>query len=225
MSNLPDKDLDFKSAIEFCTAKINDYQPLKFSSDGVVRAAVMILFINKNDIPHLIFTQRTELVEHHKGQVSFPGGAKDASDSSLLQTALRETEEEIGVNSRQIELIGEADDFVTVTNFLVTPFVGILHPPFKFRLSEDEVEEVLQVPLSLFLEDTRFEVKKWNYRGKKYDVYFYYHNKHVIWGATAFILNRFIDLVFGYNPAPNPVYEDPRHNNYLKENKFRGGRR
>jgi len=124
-----------------------------------------------------------------------------------------------------VEVLGQVDDFLTITDFLVRPFVGILQPPLQFSLSENEVDEVLEVPLSLFLDDSRFEVKEWEHGGRKYDVYFYNYYQHVIWGATGFIVNRFIDIVFGYNPAPNPIYEDPRNVHYLRENRVRGGSR
>ncbi len=217
--------IDYRQAVERVYQKLRDHQPLQISPNGARLSAVMILFVNKENVPYLVFTKRTELVEHHKGQISFPGGARDTEDRTILRTALRETHEEIGIAPEEVKILGQADDFFTVTNFLVTPFIGTLEQPYRFTPNHDEVAEVIEVPLSLFLDDAHFEVKKWDYRGRGYDVYFYYYHHHVIWGATAFILNRFLDVVFEYNPAPNPVTEDPRNEEYLNQNKIRGSSR
>ena len=222
---VPVKSLNTRETIERIRERLSQYQPLRFEFPGAIPAAVLILFTDRAGEPHLIFTRRTEDVDTHKGQISFPGGSRDASDQSLLITALRETEEEIGVDPTNIEVLGQLDDFLTVTDFLISPFVGYLKNQTTFKLSSQEVAELLIVPFSVFLTDQHFEVKKWEYRQRFYDVYFYYYGKHVIWGATAFILNRVIDVVFGYNPAPNPVYRDPRNLHYLLENKHRSGTR
>ncbi len=218
MREAQNKIQNFQQAEETIRRVLKTYQPRKLSVNGSQQASVLIPLLNRESVPYLIFTRRTELVEHHKGQISFPGGMHDRADTSLLQTALRETDEEIGVHPEEIQVIGQLDDLYTVTNFLITPFVGILKPSPSFRLSTDEVAEVLEVPLSLFLTNEHFEIKKWEYRGKFYEVYFYHFHDHVIWGATGFIVNRFIHVVFGYNPAPNPVYRDPRNEAYLQEN-------
>ena len=197
--------IDFQSAIQLVESKLRNYRPQHIQGKGVKRSAVMILFINKQNIPYLIFTKRTEWVENHKGQISFPGGMQDAADADLFQTAQRETFEEIGIKPEQIRLLGQLDDFYTVTNFIISPFVGLLADDFLYRINECEVAKVLEVPLSLFLSSDKFEVKKWPYQNKLYDVYFYHYQQEVIWGATAFIINRFIDRVFQYNPAPNSM--------------------
>ncbi len=219
------RDIAFAEAIQIIKSRLDKYHANQISLNGAIPAAVMILMVNMENIPHVLFTRRTELVETHKGQISFPGGAQDPPDKNLLQTAIRETEEEIGIKPDKIEVLGQLDDFLTITDFLIRPFAGILQPPLKFRLSEDEVDEVFQAPLSLFLEESHFEVKKWEHAGRNYDVYFYTYRNHVIWGATAFILNHFIDVVFGYNPAPNPIYRDPRNLGYLRENRHRGSKK
>jgi 8-oxo-dGTP pyrophosphatase MutT (NUDIX family) len=225
MSESPLKNIDFQEAVKLVTSRLSDYQPMRLYKDGIRSSAVMILLLNKMDVPHILFTKRTDLVETHKGQISFPGGVADSSDESLLHTALRETHEEIGINSDLIEPLGQLDDFYTITEFIVSPFAGFVNSTFEYQINHSEVAEVLEVPLSLFLMNQNFEVKKWEHKGTYYDVYFYYYGESVIWGATAFILNRFVHQVFGYNPAPNPVSEDPRNVHYLRENKVRKGSR
>ncbi len=204
------KILDFHSVIQQVESTLQNYRPQTIHREGMKRSAVMILFINKQSIPHIIFTRRTEWVETHKGQISFPGGMQDEKDGDLLHTAKRETFEEIGIRSDQMRILGQLDDFFTVTNFIVTPFVGYLPDSFSYRVNEQEVARVLEVPLEVFLRSDKFEVKKWPHKNHLYDVFFYYYEQEVIWGVTAFILNRFIDLVFHYNPAPASLTFDPR---------------
>ena len=215
------KGIGFQDTLDQTRSILSRYEPRKVTMPNKKAAAVMILFINKADTPHIIFTQRTDTVETHKGQISFPGGVQDSLDENLIQTAKRETYEEIGIPQDLIWDLGQLDDFYTVTDFIVSPFSGYITSRFNYLLNEHEVAEVLEVPLDLFLDDTHFEVKKWDHKGRLYDVYFYNYNGRTIWGATAYILNRFIDLVFNYNPAPNPVVEDPRNEHYLTENKKR----
>lgn len=218
------KTMEFDQAIRRIKAFLKNYRPQRIALAEMVPAAVLIPILNKNAEAHVLFTLRTDHVEHHKGQVSFPGGAKEEPDADLQQTAVRETIEEIGQPDGQIEILGALDDFLTVTNFLVTPFVGILPYPYPYRLNRREVAEVLEVPLSFFLTDRHFEVKQWEYEGTTYPVYFYYYGETIIWGATAFMMNRFVEQVFHYNPAPQSVLQDPKNRQYLLENIYRRGK-
>lgn len=201
---------NFQTVVRRVQTKLQNYQPQRIHREGVKRSAVMILFINKQSVPHIIFTRRTEWVENHKGQISFPGGMQDENDVDLMYTARRETFEEIGILPEQINILGQLDDFFTVTNFIVTPFAGYVANDFSYKVNEKEVAKILEVPLKVFLSSDKFEVKKWLYKKQMYDVFFYYYEQEVIWGVTAFILNRFIDLVFQYNPAPASLTLDPR---------------
>ena len=194
------KDLNFNQSIRIIKERLGSYQPLRLKLDGTIPAAVLILFLDIDSRPFILFTRRTELVEHHKGQISFPGGARDPRDISLTETAQRETYEEIGIPKTQIKLIGESDEFRTNTNYLVRPLIGILFPPYSYSPNYREVDEILHIPLALFLDDINFEIKKWNFLNKEYDLYFYYYQNHTIWGVTAFLINRLVHIVFGYNP-------------------------
>ena len=226
MSNMENSkylDIDFNDAVNIIRQKLQAYKPVVLPRTTITRAAVLILLLNKKEIPHILFTKRTDSVETHKGQISFPGGAWDKTDKSLKETAVRETLEEVGIPPKHIRHLGRLDDFFTVTDFIVSPFAAFMAEPADYLINEAEVAEVLEVPLSLFLQKSHFEVKKWEHRDQYYDVYFYYYGNQVIWGATAFMLNRFIDTVFEYNPAPHPVRQDPRNLAYLRENRVRGG--
>jgi 8-oxo-dGTP pyrophosphatase MutT (NUDIX family) len=168
-------------------------------------AAVLLPLLCKKGEWHVLVTQRSEQVEHHKGQISFPGGAREPGDADLLATALRETHEEIGVPPEMVEVLGALDDFQTVTSFVVTPFVGVIPHPFDYRPSKVEVDAVVEVPLSFLRDPAQLRVGQREYGGRLYDVLFWdYRPAHSqrakctyrIWGATAFMLKTFIDLAF-----------------------------
>ena len=123
------------------------YQPVRLSVDDTTPAAVLLLLYEKEGEPHIVLTRRTDYVEHHKGETSFPGGAFDAEDADLMTTALRETEEEIGVRPQDVEVLGRLDDIVTITDFLVSPFVGVLpSADYPFVANAHEVAELVEVP-------------------------------------------------------------------------------
>lgn len=215
--------MKYPKAIQLIQNKLHAYEPRTFETPDLIKAAVLIPFFNKDDEAHILFTVRTEDVEHHKGQISFPGGAWEEQDRTLTDTALRECREEIGIPEDMVNVIGRLDDFPTITDFLVTPFIATLPFPYPYKINTAEVAEILEVPLELFLSDKYFEVKNWKRKDKTYPVYFYHFNDHIIWGATAFIVNRFIYQIFGYNPAPGTITEDPRNDEYLDENIRRKG--
>ncbi|HEU65579.1 MAG TPA: CoA pyrophosphatase [Chloroflexi bacterium] len=158
----------------------------KITGENRKASAVLIpLFYNQGEY-HVLFTERSDEVSFHKGQVCFPGGTQEPSDSSLLQTALREIEEEIGLKSKDVEILGECDDIVTLTsNYVVSPFVAFMPHPYPLRVDGIEVKKIFSVPLSFLMDETNF----------KQDFYAYEYGGHLIWGATAMILRQFIELL------------------------------
>lgn len=161
-------------------------------------AAVIVPLFEKEGEYHILFTRRTEKVEHHKGQISFPGGRKDEGDPSLKDAALRETFEEIGVRPQDVEILGELDSMATLSsNFLITPFVGVIPYPYNFVVSSDEIEELVEVPLAALLDKKNYHQESQLYEGRPYVSSFYRYEGRVIWGATARILKQFLELVFG----------------------------
>jgi len=172
---------------------------VSISDPGLRCAAVLLPLLWKEEQWHVAVTQRTDNVEHHRGQISFPGGACEAQDNGLLDTALRETYEEIGVPPEAVEVLGTLDDFPTITHFVVTPFVGIIPHPFAYRVNEAEVEAVVEVPLSFLLEPSHVRVEEREYEGQLYQVLFWDYQEgartYTIWGATARTLKSFLDLI------------------------------
>ena len=156
-----------------------------------VPAAVLIPLFKREEEYHLLFTRRTQEVEHHKGQISFPGGARHPEDGSLKTTALRESWEEIALHPDVVEVLGELDDLVTGTNFLVTPFVATIPYPYPLQPNPVEVEEIIEVPLAALLDERNLREEP-GPGGEP--AYFYDYGGRVIWGATARILKQFLDL-------------------------------
>jgi 8-oxo-dGTP pyrophosphatase MutT (NUDIX family) len=165
----------------------------------LVRAAVLVPIIDRGE-PSLLFAKRTERVGHHKGQISFPGGVVRPEDPSLLDAALRECDEEIGLAPHAVETLGTLDDTETVaTQFVITPFVGLIREPPAWRPDGEEIEKVIEVPLAALLEDGSFRVETWERAGGTRAVYFFDYQGETIWGATARILKHYLELV---TPAP-----------------------
>jgi 8-oxo-dGTP pyrophosphatase MutT (NUDIX family) len=158
----------------------------KITGEDLKASAVLIpLFYNQGQC-HVLFTERSDEVNFHKGQVCFPGGSREPSDSSLLQTALREIEEEIGLKAKDVEILGEFDDNVTLTsNYVISPFVAFIPYPYPFKADHREIKEIFSVPLSFLMDEANF----------KPDSYTYEYEGHIIWGATARILRQFVDLL------------------------------
>ena len=171
------------------------------SEEKFTPSAVLIPIFYKNGEPHLLLTLRTETVASHKGQISFPGGTREKGDRDLLATALRETFEEVGIRPEDVEVLGELDDLLAVTNFVVTPFVGVFPYPYDFRVSYDEIAELIEIPLSFFIDPRNRRAEERLYRGRKATVYFYDYGKYTVWGVTARILKGFVDLCMPSEPS------------------------
>ncbi len=169
-------------------------QKRNISDTSRIPAAVMLPLYQREGQDHLVFIKRTEEVREHKGQISFPGGSREDVDVNLLDTALRESCEEIGLSPADIEVLGELDDEVTTTsNYIVTPFVGIIPWPYKFVRNEIEVDEIIEVPLPDLLTDGCLQPDTELLNGRVVASYAFHWQGRIIWGATARILNHFLD--------------------------------
>lgn len=163
-----------------------------------VPSAVLIPIYNKDGRYYILFTKRTERVRTHKGQISFPGGGFDEADQTLVNTALRECSEEIGLKAQDVEVLGELDDRCSVTsNYVISPFVAFIPSSYRFKLSEAEIERLIEVPLSALLENGCLRQETTTIGGKEVPTYSYHYEGDVIWGATAGILNQFLGICAG----------------------------
>jgi len=162
---------------------------------SLARAAVLVPLFKKGQDCHIVFTKRSDNVRYHKGEISFPGGVFDERDLELRRTALREAFEEIGLKESDVQIIGVLDDIITVTQFIVTPFVGLFPYPYPLELSPIEIAELIEVPLSALLDEDCFSEREIIRGTGKEVVLAYQYKNHIIWGATARILKQFLDLI------------------------------
>ncbi len=157
----------------------------------------MVTLVQKDNTLHLLLTKRTDSVEHHKGQISFPGGMVDDGDESATATALREVEEEIGIPRSAIAILGQLDDIHIPSGFIVTPIVGYIDRLTELKTSTDEVAEVLLIPLAKFFDESLRHIETRELKGVKRQVYFYDVWKEPVWGATAHIIKQLTDIISG----------------------------
>nr|WP_231874551.1 CoA pyrophosphatase [Azoarcus sp. KH32C] len=155
---------------------------------GLRPAAVLVPLVARLGDVTVLLTRRTDHLHHHPGQISFPGGRVEETDVSSVMTALRETEEEIGLPPDKVELLGELPEYVTGTGFRITPVVGLVHPPFELKLDTFEVAEAFEVPLSYFLDPANHQRHSREYQGRMRQYYAMPYAGHFIWGATAGML-------------------------------------
>jgi 8-oxo-dGTP pyrophosphatase MutT (NUDIX family) len=159
-------------------------------------SAVLLPLFEREGVPHVLFTRRPSHLRHHADQFSFPGGGRDAEDVTPLHTALRETEEELGVARERVRVLGMLDEVPTlVTGFRIQPFVGVIPGDGQYRPNPEEVAFILEVPLASLLDPAIRRTEKRQAMGSEFDVDFYTYNEHVIWGATARILRDFLRQV------------------------------
>jgi len=170
-------------------------QAQRISVPGRIPSAVLIPIFQNGPDYFVVFTERTHRVSTHKGQISFPGGSVDASDPSLLDTALRECEEEIGVARDQVTILGQLDDCLTyVSHYIITPFVGMIPWPHSYTMSERETASIIEAPVSQLLDRRCLSEGSEIVDDKILPAYFYAHGGKVIWGATARILKQFLEI-------------------------------
>ncbi|MCG2585668.1 CoA pyrophosphatase [Massilia sp. TS11] len=155
-------------------------------------AAVLVPLVQRPDGLAVLLTQRTAHLHDHAGQISFPGGRSEAHDADAVATALRETEEEIGLAPRHIEVIGQLPDYFTGTGYRVTPVAALVAPPFALRADPFEVAEIFEVPLAFLMDGARHQVRTVQLPDGQGSRSFYampYEN-YFIWGATAGMLRN-----------------------------------
>ena len=175
---------------------LRNYQKKKISDEKLKPSAVLMPIFYKKGNYHILFIKRSQAVNFHKGHSAFPGGNHEPHDSSLLQTALREAKEEIGLEPKDVEIVGELDDFTTLTNgYIISPFVAFIPYPYPFQLDSREVEEFFSVPLSALMDESNFRQDYYPTGEKIGAGYAYEYEGRIIWGATARIVRHFMELL------------------------------
>jgi 8-oxo-dGTP pyrophosphatase MutT (NUDIX family) len=158
---------------------------------------VLIPLVEREAGMTIIFTQRTAHLAAHAGQISFPGGGMEPADPDAVATALRETQEEIGLEPEKVEVAGRLDTYVTRTGFEITPVVGFVRPPFILNPDPFEVAEVFEVPLEFFLKPGAVKKETRQFQGTQRYFYVFPFEDRYIWGATAGMLVNLVDVLNG----------------------------
>ncbi|TFG94192.1 MAG: CoA pyrophosphatase, partial [Calditrichales bacterium] len=141
----------------------------------------------------------------HKRQVSFPGGAYEPGDDNLEKTALRETWEEMGIQPDDLTILGQTDNFLTNTYFMVTPFVAHFKHPYPFKINPDEIDAVIEVPIRHLLHPENFSMREWERDGILWNIHYYDYEDETIWGVTGFLLSNFLSIIFGVTRMDDPL--------------------
>jgi 8-oxo-dGTP pyrophosphatase MutT (NUDIX family) len=165
------------------------------TADILVPASVLVPLIDHPEGLTVLLTQRTSHLSAHAGQISFPGGRSEPEDADAIATALRETQEEVGLPATNVEVIGRLDTFVTGTGFSVTPVVALVRLPFSLRPDPYEVAEVFEVPLAFVVDPINHERHTAEYKGRQHEYFLLPYENRKIWGATAGMLVNLAEVL------------------------------
>lgn len=163
--------------------------------DSCKRAGVLVLLYLKGTHVFIVLTRRTDLVEHHQAQISFPGGRQEEGET-FEQTALRETKEELGIQPSAIQILGKLTPlYIPPTDYCIYPVVAQMKEHPQFNPSPHEVAEVLEIPLDYLIDPQTVQREMWTLHGKDVDVPFYFFEGNKIWGATAMVLAELVEIL------------------------------
>ncbi|MFN3985370.1 MAG: CoA pyrophosphatase [Rhodocyclaceae bacterium] len=157
-------------------------------ADALQPAAVLIPLVVSDAGTHVLLTRRTDHLKHHPGQISFPGGRAEDLDASVIDTALREAREEVGLAPECVDVLGSLPDYFTGTGFRITPVVGVTRAPLELRLDTFEVAEAFEVPLDFLMDPANHQRHRMEYQGRMREYYAMPYGEYYIWGATAGML-------------------------------------
>jgi 8-oxo-dGTP pyrophosphatase MutT (NUDIX family) len=170
-------------------------QKLRNLEAGLTPSAVLIPIFDKGGAYHIVFTRRSHRVKVHKGEISFPGGAYEEEDEVLLNTALRECAEEIGLPTKDVDVLGELDDIPTVgSEYVISPFVASIPWPYVSKLDPWEVDSIIEVPIGVLLDKVNVSLETEFRRGQPVVSYSYRYQDDLIWGASARILHQLLEI-------------------------------
>jgi 8-oxo-dGTP pyrophosphatase MutT (NUDIX family) len=173
-------------------------RPPGINAEWDTRPAAVLVPLYQDDAEwHLLLTERSHTVEHHKGQVAFPGGRVDVGDTSRVETALREAEEEVGLKPEHVSVLGLIDELLTTSQYRITPVVGVFPWPYPLVLSTAEVIETFGVPLRWLADPVNLEIRQREspIPGLPVQVYYFHFPNHTIWGVTARIILNLLEVV------------------------------
>lgn len=179
-------------------------QSLHLPGVSLREAAVLVPLLEKDGEVHLLFTRRTDHLRNHAGQISFPGGSRDTEDPTPLHAALRESQEELGLPTREVDVLGMLDESPTTTLFRIQPFVGVIPADYPFQVSAGEIAELIEVPLAHMIRPGSWRTERARFGRIERDVHFFDYGAHVIWGATARIVKNLFEVASDLPSFPRP---------------------
>ncbi|NVK42070.1 MAG: CoA pyrophosphatase [Oceanospirillaceae bacterium] len=193
--------------LELLRRRLASYRPRQLQT-GRPQAGVLIALTDESD-PKVILTRRASHLSTHQGEVAFPGGKQDNTDPDLLFTALREAQEEVGLDPALVDVIGPLGQVMSKHQLQVTPWVGVVPGGVRLEPNPHELESLFQVPLSFFLEDRRQRTDVINFRGMTHYVPAYQYGDYIIWGLTAYMLVELLNVGFdaGIPMKPRPEHQ------------------
>jgi 8-oxo-dGTP pyrophosphatase MutT (NUDIX family) len=192
--------------------RLAQYTPRDVTREGMRRAAVLVPVIHRPDGPFLLFTERSPDLEAHAGEMAFPGGGYEERDADLSATALREANEEVGLEPEEAEVVGRLDDVPGPFGHVVRPFVARVADR-EYHPDEREVVEVVVLPVAALTDPANYSVEeRTNPEGRTVELPFFRVDGHVVWGLTGFVLTRFLSLTTDWEPPGgfprHPLLED-----------------
>ncbi len=180
-----------KMTIDFIRQSVEGHHPKVVHEGTLTRASVLIPLVQSAENLSMLLTVRTKDVEHHKGQISFPGGAVEPGDRDVFETALREAEEELGLSPEGVDILGRIDDLTTPTGFVVSAVVGYIASLPDLIPQPEEVSEYFLAPLKFFLDDANCYIRDYQRENDVVEVWFYEYEHYTVWGVTAAIIRNF----------------------------------
>lgn len=179
----------------------------RYVRNALQRAAILVPLIDDEGPPRLLLTRRTETLSTHKGQVAFPGGRTEPADRDIVETALREAEEEVGLPRDRVEVLGRLDDMLTVTgDMIVTPIIGRVRQLPPLKISPYEVARAFTIPLDDLRAPTRWTTRSWATRSGEVPVYYFEHDGELLWGLSAYVALQLLDSTEAGPPFPIADY-------------------
>ena len=176
--------------------RVQNYRPQVLPAPAGLPEAAVLVPITRSDDPQLVLTLRASHLSTHGGEVAFPGGRRDPGDHDLLRTALRESEEEIGLPPDLVEVVGPLSPLVSRFGIKVTPYVGVVPDFVEYQPNDAEIAAVFSVPLAFFREDPREVTHRIDYQGRSWYVPSYQYNDYKIWGLTAIMVVELVNLLY-----------------------------
>jgi 8-oxo-dGTP pyrophosphatase MutT (NUDIX family) len=197
--------IDDKNALRACIREtLGTRERRVLPMDNLKQSAVLVPLCWKENGPVILVTKRSMNVEHHKGEISFPGGRSETTDPDIFFTALRESDEEIGLKPADVEILGLLDDHISILGYHITPVVGAVPYPYDFRINS-ESDVLLSVPLAKALSDHAWMAEETTFMGRGINIYYLEIEGGFVWGATGRMIKHFADLLAGRCIPYGPV--------------------